>query len=330
MNKLGKCIQATCVGMVILLTSCIKDGADICESYIRFVYDYNMEYEDLFHKQASKINLYLFDQEGVFIQELKDDTGADGTFPRGYKMPLPDGLEGPTQFVAWSGLYDEYYQTPTMIPGHSTLDDLKIALNKQEGNIQDTELPHLWHSQLVGSAAKNVTYNNDTITMSLVKNTNSIRIVLQSFDDDVAVDIENFDIKVKSVNGSYDHLNNTVDQNTWTYLPHVSKNDEGTGAAVVELSTLRLLADRQNRLTVFYEPANSMVLDIDLNKYLNALRLEKYSDMPLQEYLDRESEYGIIIFLTKTEGSQPGTTNWLSAAIQINEWYVRTQETEGL
>lgn len=330
MNKFGKYIQVASIGMALLLTSCIKDGAEICESYIRFVYDYNMEYEDLFHRQASKINLYLFDQNGLFIRELKDDAGTDGTFPRGYKMPLPNGLEGATQFVAWSGLSNEYYQIPTLIPGHSTIEDLKISLNEQADNIHDEELPHLWHSQRVGSSAPDINYTNDTITMSLVKNTNSIRIVLQALDDDLTVDVENFDIKLQSVNGSYDHLNNTVDRNTWTYLPHVRKNDEGTGAAVVELSTLRLLADRENRLTVSYKPANDMVLDIDLNKYLNALRLEKYKDMPLQEYLDRESEYGIIIFLTKTGGSQPNTGSWLSAAIQINEWYVRDQEAGGL
>lgn len=323
-------MQVASVGMVLLLTSCIKDGAEFCESYIRFVYDYNMEYEDLFHKQASKINLYLFDQNGLFIRELKDDAGTNETFARGYKMLLPDGLKGTTQIVAWSGLSNENYQTPALTPGQSTLEDLQVSLNKQKDNIHNTELPSLWHSQLVETSAPNINYSNDTITMSLVKNTNNIRIVLQALDNDLTVDIENFEVELQSVNGSYDHLNNTVDQNTWTYLPHVKKNDEGTGAAIAELSTLRLLADRENRLTVSYKPANKVVLDIDLNKYLNALRLEKYSDMPLQEYLDRESEYGIIIFLTKTEGSKPETGSWVSAAIQINEWYIRYQEVNGI
>jgi len=47
-----------------------------CNSYVRFVYDYNLEYIDLFHKQATKMNLYVFDEKGVFVTELKEESGA--------------------------------------------------------------------------------------------------------------------------------------------------------------------------------------------------------------------------------------------------------------
>jgi len=39
-----------------------------------------------------------------------------------------------------------------------------------------------------------------------------------------------------------------------------------------------------------------VILDIPLNKYLNALRLQQYADIPLQEYLDRADKHGIILF----------------------------------
>jgi len=70
-----------------------------CNSYVRFVYDYNLEYIDLFHKQATKMNLYVFDEKGVFVTELKEESGA---FAPDYLMTLPGAMAGRDIFL-WLG-----------------------------------------------------------------------------------------------------------------------------------------------------------------------------------------------------------------------------------
>ena len=76
MNRFIGYIQVACC-CLLLCASCVRDGMDEdCNSYVRFVYDYNLEYIDLFHKQATKMNLYVFDEKGVFVTELKEESGA--------------------------------------------------------------------------------------------------------------------------------------------------------------------------------------------------------------------------------------------------------------
>ena len=70
MNRFIGYIQVACC-CLLLCASCVRDGMDEdCNSYVRFVYDYNLEYIDLFHKQATKMNLYVFDEKGVFVTEF--------------------------------------------------------------------------------------------------------------------------------------------------------------------------------------------------------------------------------------------------------------------
>ena len=65
MNRFIGYIQVACC-CLLLCASCVRDGMDEdCNSYVRFVYDYNLEYIDLFHKQATKMNLYVFDEKGL-------------------------------------------------------------------------------------------------------------------------------------------------------------------------------------------------------------------------------------------------------------------------
>ena len=149
MNRFIGYIQVACC-CLLLCASCVRDGMDEdCNSYVRFVYDYNLEYIDLFHKQATKMNLYVFDEKGVFVTELKEESGA---FAPDYLMTLPGAMAGRRYiFVAWSGLYDKSYDKVTLTPGVSTLEDLEVSVNNLKtrigGGVVDRELHLLWHGK---------------------------------------------------------------------------------------------------------------------------------------------------------------------------------------
>ena len=79
MNRFIGYIQVACC-CLLLCASCVRDGMDEdCNSYVRFVYDYNLEYIDLFHKQATKMNLYVFDEKGFadYMKYMKKNKVKD-------------------------------------------------------------------------------------------------------------------------------------------------------------------------------------------------------------------------------------------------------------
>lgn len=322
MRKFIGYVQIACC-CLLLCTSCIKDGMDEdCNSYIRFVYDYNLEYIDLFHKQATKMNLYVFDENGRYVTELKEESGS---FKQGYLMPLPESMRGKKYIaVAWSGLYGESYDNTSLIPGVSGLEDLEVSVNhlktRAGSGTVDRELHPLWHGKQTELAPR---YNNDVTTVSLLKNTNKFRIVMQRLDDD-GIDVNDYDFRIVSPNGRYNHENGLLGDERdgqITYTAYYTENDPETGA-IAEMNSLRLMTDKENRLIITHKTSGNVLLDISLNKYLNALRLQQYADIPLQEYLDRCDKYGIILFFKGLDGEG----NYISADIEINGWMVREQE----
>ena len=310
---------------MLAASSCVKNGMDPCGSYLRIVYDYNMEYVDQFHKQVTFFSLFVFDAEtGLFVREEKV---AQNPFSEGYVMEIPEDMQGKNYtFVVWAGLDAGSYSFPALVPGSSTIDDLKVQVKGYQDQLVDrgVELEPLWHGML-----ENVVYPIDRVetkTISLMKDTKKFRLVIQYLNTDEQVDINNFDVKITSPDGWYDHTNSLLDSpNTpISYLPYYTANDSEVGG-IVELNSLRLMNDgRPNRLVITDNTTGGNILNISLDSYLNALKLLQFISMPLQEYLDREDHYGILIFL-QWDGAQNG---WMAAKVFINDWQIRLQDIE--
>lgn len=328
-SRLIKYIQYGSLGLGIMLlsVSCLKDDLSDCpvpgnSYYIRFVYDYNLAYEDLFHKQVSKVDLYLFNKDGIFIQKLTDEV-ANGTFPRGYKMEIPEDIrQDASYYIAWAGLHTDHHQATTPIPGTSHMNELTTKLAPRSNFTVNTLISPLWYGMLLPDQAK----EDNVQTISLIKDTNAFRIILQSLNKE-PIDVNQFDFHLESVNGSYTYENKVASAETWIYEPFVKKNDPAAGA-VVELHTMRLLDDRVNRLVIQQNSANTPLLDINLNDYLNELKLELYPDLSLQEYMDREDSYKILIFLNINNTPEPTDPEFVAASIDINGWEERIQQSE--
>lgn len=336
MNKLVKYIRLSCYGLVILLVSCIRDGIEECpgpsmySSHIKFIYDYNMSFEDLFHKQVSGLHLYLFDENDVFLHKVVEKCPTGTTFSKGHTVGVLKEFSEATQFVVYAGFDEEYGSQTNMIPGESNLDDLKIFLHEKEDDMLNKAIPPLWHGNICNRTRSTSIIPNDTTTISLIKNTNTIRVVLQSLVENTKLNIDEFSIELKTVNGACDAFNHVCNDKLWNYRPYLKENHPD-GIAVAELSTMRLLSDRENRLLLKHIPSNKVILDVNLNKYLNALKLAEYSEMSLDEYLDREDQYRVIVFLIPTEPQQPEEEQtWTAAFLSVNEWVQRGQEGEVL
>lgn len=325
-------MRYACFALMFLLTACFRDGLEECPpdseyySYIKFVYDYNMAFEDLFHRQVPKVDVYLFDSDGIFMQKLVDQAPEGKTFSKTYVMGLPEKYKDVAQFVVFAGQYDDQTRVTEMRPGESNLDDLQVSLSVTRSaalNTVDYSLEPLWYGSLDLPQTRTTIERNDTTIIPLVKNTNTIRIALQSLEDDVDLDVNDFSFSFKAINQTYNAYNLTTGTDYWNYTPHFTDNntDANGTIAVAELHTMRLFSEKDNRLNITNKTDNSTLLDINLNTYINAIKFQQYNTMPLQEYMDREDEYGIILFIKKESVSG----RWIVGRITLNSWIVRNE-----
>lgn len=326
MNKLVRYMRYACFALVLLLTACFKDGLQRCStgepaySYIKFIYERNLQDEDLFHKQVNKMYVYLFDEDGVFIDRLVDQVADENKmFPKNYSMGVPERVKHASQFVALAGVNEGQTNVPNMTTDVSTIADLYVTLSGASSTfVVDQSIPPFFHGiELVGSKPIE---ENDTTRINLTKNTNSIRIVLQVIDgegENEDLNTNDFSISLTAFNGKYDYNNNAVGQDSWDYRPYYYAKNSETGSLVAELSTMRLFEDRENRLVIKQLQVNEPLLDVNLNSYIAQLKPAKYEPMSLQEYMDRQDEYAIIILLKKSEDDG---RRWKSAGIKINSW----------
>ena len=90
-------------------------------------------------------------------------------------------------------------------------------------------------------------------------------------------------------------------------------------AALAEFTVARLLTDRQPRLIVRND-LNEVVASIPLIDYFTMLK-GHHTDMEDQEFLDRQDDYSLVLFLDKNK-------QWVKTVIKILSWQMVYQKTE--
>lgn len=321
--------------LALLPAACdtITEKLPPCDYYVSFRYDYNMEYADAFPGENSRVKnltLFIFDADGVYIDKID----ADGPFAEDYRMNFTPGA-GNYKLVAWAGIAtsDSSYEIPALQKGVSTLEDLTVKLKRGDNGLMDYEADHLFHS-----LAETVTFpegGHYTHEMSLMKDTNKFRIILQMMGRDFPADVDDVDVSITDANGYLYYDNSLLTDETLTYCPYlkssnyVSNGDNGQIKVLAfELNTLRLMADRHPHLTIRYTNDGGeqvTVVDIDLIEYLLLMRMDEHAGMGNQEYLDREDEFPMIFFLAENARG-----DLVAVRLEINAWAVRLTQIEDL
>lgn len=299
---------------------------------VKFKYDYNMKYADAFAQEVGSVTLYAFDQDGTLVYQ-KTEEGAP-LKAEGYSMSV-DLTPGDYQLLTWAGLSSEAsFSVPLVTPGVSTIEELKCKMDRvysrsAEGTATiNSRLTGLWHGQVseasfterVNSRAPQV----QTVTVPLVKDINTLRIILQQAKGE-PLDVENFEFTIVDDNGYMDYDNSLLDDEELTYYPYHRESgsvdvDSRTGeagnvsVAIAQLTVGRLVVNQNPILTVSNKKTGELVLQIPLIKYLLLTEAEGH-DMTPQEYLDRQDEYSMTFFLDED-------SHWISSSIQINGWKI--------
>jgi uncharacterized membrane protein len=167
-----------------------------------------------------------------------------------------------------------------------------------------------------------------TETISLVKDTNVVRIMLQQMSDGLVA--EKFRYEITADNGLLNWNNEVVENGMLTYAPWSVTSgtadvgpDYGTNStradqvsvAVAEFTLNRMIDGKSPILTIYNLEEDEVVLSIPIADYALLVKGYYNSSMANQEYLDRQDEYTMTFFLDE-DG------DWLSASIIVNSWRV--------
>ena len=319
------------------LSSCdnglIFEGEGDCGIYyrIRFKYDYNIKYADAFANEVNSIALYIFDENDILVNEITTTDKqalSSGTF----EIPLELG-PGKYTLLAWGGLMNEesFDMLAETTVGVTKLQELQVKMHRQhnangEANVSDDLLP-LFHGTMPLEVSDIPgTYNE---TMSLMKNTNVVRILLHEMSGH-NVDADKFIFEIHDSNGLYDWDNTLLEDEMITYSPWRQSTGSAemedytraittVNVALAELTIGRMMAGESPVLHIKNRETGEDVFRIPVADYALLVKGHYRENMSDQEYLDRQDEYTMTFFLDEGE--------WVSSFIYINSWRVVLNDT---
>ena len=256
------------------------------------------------------------------------------------RMPLGDMVFTIHTLVTLNSSIDFLYRytvdgksftVPTATVGQTTLDQMLCTMSRKSdaaGSYVDEDLSALFHG------LKRINYTDEpgvhTEVLSLTKNTNNFRIILQqTWSEGSAaegVDVSKFDFAIIDDNGKMDYDNSVMEDEQIIYRPwdittgdvdvdtDISTRANMVTVSVAELTTARLMTDHRPILVVTKKETGEKVLSVPIVDYALLVKGNYNRDMDDQEYLDRQDEYNMTFFVHDGK--------WVSSQIIINSWRV--------
>lgn len=292
--------------------------------FIRFVYDMNMLRTDAFAAQVRSVDLYVFDAEtGEYVTHLSDK--GEALASGNYRMPL-NLTPGKYEFVAWCGLADNGDDF-TVAQTIGRPDDLICTMARssdEKATYSSRNLHALFHGMLAAELPDKE--GEHTVTVKLTKDTNNINLSLQHTAG--PLDPDRFEVTMTDENGLMAHDNSLLPDEMIEYRPWSLRNgnvDVGkeAGFLIAELSTARLMADHASRISIVDKENGKTVFSIPIVQWALMLRSANHANMGEQEYLDREDEYNLMVFLADDDEE-----GWMAMSVIINGWHIINQEEE--
>lgn len=373
MNRIFTTIQKTTSRFLLLpvlagaMASCdsvlnYDEGDCSIEYSVKFKYDYNIEEVDAFSKLVRTVTLYAFDENGNLVYRKTDEGEQLGDADYTMKVDIDASKY---HLIAWAGLNDESFAVPLLAPQQSKIDELTVQTLRKSANpdsrtsteseegkyIVDNELHSLWHGEVKNAVATRSGRESIT-TVSLVKNTNNIRIVVaqvnqsdQPIPPTRVINKNSLRCAIYDDNGHMNYDNTLLPDNVLTYQPFVTdmntvtsrafqtngqpteEGDSGAqqqfNAVVSEISVARLLTSQTPRLSIKNSVTGEMLFsNKNLIEFLELLRLEQYKNKyGLQEYLDREDNFSMIFFVNEKMAL-------INSVIEINGWIIHLKDIE--
>lgn len=307
------------------LVSCeyIHEDLKPCDHYLHFTYTHNMKFADAFQhelvcqEEAKTAELFIFDGDGKFLssQSLPTETLQENRI----RLNLDPGKY---KLLAWAGLNDTDYTWTKPAAGES-MDEWLMSVRQDEGVVA-RELSGLFQ----GTLELTIPSGGETDTeFPLVKNTNKIRLALIDANSGTGLQADDFTILATTHNGDLNAQNQPVADDAVLWKPYlqqvetVADTEGGTAmqAVVAELNTMRLMESSQTSLQLSHKGEEAPFLQVDLTDFLLLTQMESH-DLDAQEYLDRQDEYTIVVYLDIVGGKAH------CLEVIVNDWTIRLDD----
>ncbi len=339
MKKL-KFIIAMIPFMVASSCDMIWDDNKDCGVLLEFIFDYNMEYSDSFETHVGNVDVFVFDADGIFLFSKYSATGdMDG---RKRMFLGDDELPAGDYKVLTVGGLNEYFEFADinhneLVPGETTLAEVQLALLYNDEVAH--EFPHLYFSDVVDIHSR---ADMSIWPIKLVRLTNrfhlsvrrSVSVNQKGSRAPVEDALYTFEIVTPEA-GVYNYRSRPVDTRTLTHHPYAISSDveeetEDEKLVVVHttaanINTMRLIEDHRNlrggyRLTVRNSETGQELWGDDLLTLLGSTTPNTNAGVrpkTLQEYLDREGEWHVIVVHNGT-----ATEGFTALKVYVNGWIV--------
>ena len=306
-----------------------RDSLDECGLYLHFTYDYNMAYADAAAREIDRIDVLVFDADGVYLftkTAAQDElSGAD------YTLSFFEELSfGTYTFLTWGGLSDDFSlqdvrtQTPELVSGQTRMEDIRLKMTRDQNADREAKLHPVWYG-----APRSITYDpragRRTYRIDLVKDTNHFNIALteENSSGSGVGELLLYTFEVIS-NGYdlYDMDNMPVGRDEFSYLPYSISSTEDYTETWGKLSTGRMLEDDTQTLVVRSAHDNSILWKIDLIRLLSRTKPDDIETV--QEYLDRQDDWSLVF------NYKGGTGDWgfIAVSVVINGWTIWLQDID--
>ncbi len=331
------------------LTACnnsfiFEDEGDCDPKYrVKLRYDWNMKYTDAFAAEVDHVTVNIVDPDGRIVythQESGDALKADG-----YEIVLDRALKpGTYRLHAWCGSGAEPGNSSFMVHPAETLEELQCTLLPDQpadrADISGADGQHIQRplGNLYHGLTQELTFPEDEgthrDTIPLVKNTNSVKVMLQHLSD-VPLDGDDFEFTITSKNARMAHDNSMIESDPVTYHAWDVRTYAGTlgpdsdghmqggthDAIVAEYTIGRLMADEDVRLEARRKSDGQLAFSVDMVRLALLLKSANLRNMDDQEFLDRQDDYNFIFFLDSNY-------RWTTCEINILSWKYVLQNQE--
>jgi len=256
------------------------------------------------------MNLFVFDEEGVFVKEYIDNKP---NLSPDYYIPLVGLESGRYKMVLWGGLNDHYIISDSLLPGKTQMDELELLLKYTSQSSITNSIPHLFYASHASEAIEVIKNQDVNEKLKLVQNSYKINVTvngLEKTDETYAILIED---NIRSLNFQNGYLSGNA---AYKYTTICKSNS--TNQLNGSLSVPRLVDDKKRRLAFRLESnqQEKPLFEDDLVDLLLSLRtVGGVIDFTYMHEFD-------LVLTVKTTSEEEVTFT-----VSINGWVITQEET---
>ena len=310
-DMFGKTKLFLVVASMLCIASCdtIREDLPRCELWLEFTFDYNMEYADAFNPQVKSVDVFVFGSDDKLLFSKRAEATA---LIGGNRMSLTNELDFGNYKVLTVGSLSDNFQAldnagRELVPGTTTLQQLTVAL-KRASDVVDFEFQHLYFSEVVKVDHLPSNTDHKVYPVNLIRNTNRFNIALMKYGEGQKNGTQyTFEIQAPE-SATYSWENEPTHQGPVHYVPHYTGQGETSDVFVsARLNTMRLF-NRDGwdyQFIIKNADTGAKIWSYDRMKLLSIARPTSRHDgteLPFQEYLDRQSEWNLIFTVTEKPG----------------------------